>query len=68
MCIANHLIDRDVRAASRDVFIPTGDKSNSAEAGMHKPEGGKYPIPPYKSQYIYILYISAVKVKVLITR
>ncbi len=39
-------IDRDVRAASRDVFIPTGNKSNSAEAGVNKPEGGNPPNPP----------------------
>ncbi len=24
-------------ARSRDVFIPTGDENNSAEAGLHKP-------------------------------
>ncbi len=31
-------MDRDVRAASRDIFYPTGDKSYSAEAGMNKPD------------------------------
>ena len=35
--------DLDVRAGLHDVFIPTGDKSYSAEAGMHRPEGGKSP-------------------------
>lgn len=38
--------DLDVRAGLHDVFIPTGDKSYSAEAGMHRPEGGKSPPPP----------------------
>lgn len=38
--------DLDVRAGLHDVFIPTGDKSYSAEAGMHRPEGGKSPHPP----------------------
>ncbi len=32
-------IDRDVGAALWDVFMPTGDTSNSAEAGMKKPGG-----------------------------
>ncbi len=36
-------VDRDVRA---EVFMPTRDKSNSAEAGMNKPEGGKSPLSP----------------------
>ena len=38
--------DLDVRAGLHDVFIPTGDKSYSAEAGMHRPEGAKSPHPP----------------------
>lgn len=37
--------DLDVRAGLHDVFIPTGDKSYSAEAGMHRPEG-ESPHPP----------------------
>ena len=35
--------DLDVRAGLHDVFIPNGDKSYSAEAGMHRPEGGNPP-------------------------
>ncbi len=55
-------IDRDVRAASRDVFIPTGNKSNSAEAGINKPEGGNPP--PYKYQQISITsYRLAISIK-----
>ncbi len=53
-------IDREVRAASRDVFINIRNKSNLAEAGMNKPEGGSPP-SPYKSHpayvYIYILVV-----------
>ncbi len=48
-------IDRDVRAASRDVFIPTGNKSNSAEAGINKPEGGESPPPQISTNINYII-------------
>ncbi len=40
-------LDRDFGARSQDVFIPTEDENNSAEAGMHKPKG----------VCVYILYI-----------
>ncbi len=51
-------LDQDLGARSWDVFIPTGDENNSAQAGMHKPEGGKSPPPPANlTLYIYILYI-----------
>ncbi len=37
--------------SERDFKVPTGDKSNSAEAGMHRPEGEN---PPYKSHPDYM--------------
>ncbi len=44
----------DFKAHIANHFIRTADKNNSVEAGMHRPEGGKSPHPPYKSHPVYI--------------
>ncbi len=81
--IANHLIHNGLESAFRESFdserdfivhfmnhfIRTGNKTNSAEAGMHRPEEVKSPPPPLQMhilcvcvvyiQYIYNTYIVA---------